>query len=209
MEKNMMRQACLNDFIDDIQAFLANLPANPPADGLCEIVTSENTEMLADLLDELAACILAEFPTNDDNLPLGFRAQIERLVCIVELLANKIRTIACPDAEECLDVLNEVLCVLVEAIAILIGIVIKLIVLLSFLGDNDNFFECLVCSLIGEITCLEESVRDLSCSIISLISCDIDECTPCFVPTAAGKRPRVNINKNICNSKNECNCKKH
>lgn len=209
MEKNMMRQGCLNDFIDDIQDFLAALPADPPAGGLCTIVTTEATEALADLLDGLANCILDEFPAGNTALPLGFRAQIERLVCIIRLLANRVRAITCPDAADCLEILNEVLCVLVEALAILIGIVIKLIVLLSFLGDDDNFFECLVCSLIGEITCLEESVRDLSCLIIALISCDIEECTPCFVPTAAGKRPRVNINKNVCNSKNECSCKKH
>jgi hypothetical protein len=203
MEKNMTRQiGPLNAFIDAIQAFLNQLAAVPAGTDLCDIVTPEATEALADLLDGLADDILVAFPLGAD-LPLGFRAQIERLVCIIRLLANRIRAIACPDAEECLAILNEVLCVLVEALAILIGIVIKLIVLDTFLADDDNFFECLVCSLIGEITALEESVKDLSCLIIALISCDIDECTPCFVPTTAGKRPRVNINNNTCS------CKKH
>lgn len=202
-DMNIQVPLTFDGFIDAIQTFLRQIPVAPPADGLCTLVTSESTEALANLLDGLADLIDRTFLSED--LPFGFLAQIERLTCIIRLLADRVRAITCPNDERCLDLLYEILCVLVEALAVLVGIVIKLITLGTFLALDDNFFECLACSLIGEISLLEESVKDLSCLIIALISCDIEDCTPCYVPTQPGRRPRpsVNIKKTVCS------CKKH
>lgn len=200
--KKLMRQcpegATLEGFIIEIANFLGDIGAAEPED-FCALLATEVVEAET-FLDTIADCI---DELNTEALPLGVRAQIERLTCIIRLFADRVGDISCPDDERLMYLIYEILCVVAEAFAILTGILVKLSLLTgTFLAANPVFFECLVCKLIDEIACLEDAVKELSCLIIALISADIAECTPCYVATNAGKRPRVNVNtKNVCSTK--------
>lgn len=215
MEKNMTRQfgslvAALGEIVD----FLGDLDNLPTGFDICDAF--EEADEAADFLRVLAEVIDDFLPDGNvgDDANFGFFAQIQRLICLLELLADnldRIDTTICPISPRCIDIANELLCAIIEALAILVGILVKLIVLDSDLVDagDIDIFDCLVCSLVKEITAFEEAVKDISRLIRKLFICNLDDiednnCTDCGVATHSVKRPKAKVHVN----NNTCGCKK-
>ena len=163
-------------------------------------------DISTDLIEFINNTIIPD-EENRDLVNHTYIAQLQRLVCILELLISKLESFSC--TENCPDLLEELLCILTQILNLLFDLFAN-IAFLDLYRDASIFFECLLCNVIDEIANLEDLVKDLVCILMSLLSCDLDNCTPCYVATNSGKRPTPRPPINICldNKDSTCSCKK-
>lgn len=203
MEKDMTRQLpCLLVALGEIVDFLGDLDDIDPGFNICTVLPGE-AEEAADFLRALADCIGGLLPTGPitGTAEFGFFAQIQRLICLLELLADnldRIDTNCDPFTDRARAIVEELICAIVEALAILVGILVKLVVLDSELVDFVDIFECLVCSLTREISNFEEIVKEISCLIRKLLVSNLDDiefnnCTNCGVATKSDKKSKCKV----------------
>lgn len=147
---------------------------------------------------------------NTPNINHGFAAQLERLYCLCKSLETRLDSICCNN--NCLDIIGDLLCLIIQILTKLISIVTKVSTLIYYSGCDTNpatgnrvvtsFFECMVCDFINDLCALEKLIPELSSIVIGFATCDMHVCTPCYTATSAPIKVRPICTPNLMNGYN-------
>lgn len=171
-------------------------------------------EILCDTLD----CITK----NVTGLGHGLASQFERFACLCKSLRDRLDCIVCNAS--CPEILGDFLCLLLQILTKLISAISKGASLVYY-ADCDRtsatahsivvaFFDCIACDFVNDLCELERLANELNAIVIGFATCNLQQCTPCYVAPCAPKKVRPTCPTNNMNDgygrprQNCCNCNK-
>lgn len=146
--------------------------------------------ILCDTLDCIAEKV--------EGLGHGLASQFERFACLCRALRDKFNCIVCN--ESCPEILGDFLCLLIQILTKLISAIVKASSLVYY-ADCDRtsaeancvvkaFFDCIACEFVNDLCDLEKLINELNAIVIGFATCNLKECTPCYVAPCAPKKVR-------------------
>ena len=164
-------------------------------------------EILCNTLD----CVIK----NVDQLGHGLASQFERFACLCKSLKNRLDGLVCNT--NCPDILGDFLCLLLQILTKLISAICKGLSLIYYSGCYRSasansvvvsFFDCMACDFINDLCALEKLTNELNPIIIGFTTCNLQQCTPCYVAPCAPKkvRPMCSLNTPNYGFRPNCGC---
>ncbi|MEG2984476.1 MAG: hypothetical protein RR835_07240 [Peptostreptococcaceae bacterium] len=137
----------------------------------------------------------------------GLASQFERFACLCKSLRDRLDCIVCN--ETCPEILGDFLCLLLQILTKLISAVSKSATLVYY-ADCDRtsanansivvaFFDCMACDFVNDLCELERLVNELNAIVIGFATCNLQQCTPCYVAPCAPKKVRPVCPPNMMN----------
>lgn len=143
------------------------------------------------ILEDTLDCI----SKNITDLGYGLQSQFERFECLVNSLKERLECISC--GFECEEVVGDFLCLLLQILTKLISAIAKAASLVYYADCREqkdklsvSFFECIACDFINDLCDLEKLINELTAIIVAFATCNLQQCTPCYVAPCAPKKVR-------------------
>lgn len=152
---------------------------------------------------------------NVTGLGHGLASQFERFACLCKSLRDRLDCVVCNVS--CPEILGDFLCLLLQILTKLISAVSKAASLVYY-ADCDRtsvnansivvaFFDCMACDFINDLCELERLANELNAIVIGFATCNLQQCTPCYVAPSAPKKVRPTCPTNMMNGKYDCGCR--
>jgi len=156
---------------------------------------TSNTGGYIPLLCQTIKCFLEKTA----KVNYGFAAQLERFLCLAESLNTRLYSVCCNG--KCPDLVGDLLCLLLQILTKLISSVSKAATLMYY-NDCDinvttgnrviaSFFECMACDFVNDLCELEKLVTEISALVVGFATCDMQQCTPCYIAPSVPRKVRT------------------
>lgn len=140
----------------------------------------ENCKSLINLIIKILHCIEDDTNCKKDY---AYLLQIERFSCFLSNLDRLLCQLKCLHVNDC-KLIPKVLCVLYEIIELIQKIISKInnieCLCDSHLCCSCDTIDCLVCSMVEDISSLEDNISILAHLVLELASLNVINCTTCY-----------------------------
>lgn len=193
------------DILEDLIFSLTdeNSYCDNPCDSKC------NCHNCKSLIDKLIDIICHIECKTECHKNYGYLQQLDRFMCLLENLKKLLCQLKCQCTKDC-NLISETLCLFVKIFELIANIISKInnieCLCDSKLCCKSDILECLICMLLEDVTCLEDTISDLAHLVLEITSRNIINCTTCTTARYSTYKSRDYLSEYCETHYSNCDC---